>query len=300
MQEAKSRLHDFYRIYDEPFYDSSGIPTSLVTEIAKQSGMKVVLSCEGGDELFGGYPSYQQYHKLGTKILGTPGVALNALRYILRSIDMRKLPIAFVNKLVRLKSLMDSKNWVEFYMRAIATQSNRSLDFGVFENPIASQSTLHPIEQFMLWDLKHLIPNDFLMKVDRATMHQGVESREPFLDHRLVEFALQLPLKYKIQNGDSKYLLKKVVERYIPKSYFERKKMGFSIPLFSWFKKDMDDLFREKLKRDRFSKAWPQIDYSFVDRNLKIYRHNKARNKDVNLIVMWKLLNLMLWHEEYG
>lgn len=303
VHEAKGRLGDFYKIYDEPFHDSSGIPTSLISEIAKNHGMKVVLSSEGGDELFAGYPSYEVLHKLGESILAYPRVLRTLASQFLDLINEQKAPILLSNKIARLRHLLKSDEWVDFYVRAITTPlsnwENYKLQTRSFLSEKARHSTLHPIEKFMLWDLKYLLPNDFLVKVDRATMYHGVESREPFLDHRLVEFSLRLPIQFKIRNHKSKYLLKKVLERYIPHSYFERPKMGFSIPLFNWFKSDLDKLFHEKLKHEHFASAWPQIDYSFVRHNLNIYESNKTVNKEVNLLMMWKLLSLMQWHEVY-
>ena len=147
--------------------------------------------------------------------------------------------------------------------------------------------------------MEHLLPNDFLLKVDRATMFHGIEGREPFLDYRLIEFALKLPFDLKIRNGGTKYLLRKVLERYVPSNYFERPKMGFSIPLFKWFKDDMDSLFTEKLNREYFSTTWPQIDYKWVEMEIDKYTRGKSANKEMNMSMMWRFLGLMLWHEEY-
>ena len=95
------------------------------------------------------------------------------------------------------------------------------------------EKLLNPIDAMMAWDLKYYLPDDLLVKVDRATMFHSVECREPFLDHRLIEFALRLPTAFKIKEEEGKYLLRKLLGRYVPKEYHDRKKQGFSIPIFA-------------------------------------------------------------------
>ncbi|MFN3839755.1 MAG: asparagine synthase (glutamine-hydrolyzing) [Cyclobacteriaceae bacterium] len=307
VNEAKERLGSFYKIYDEPFYDSSGIPTSLVSELAREKGMKVVLSSEGGDELFGGYTSYQKYYKYGKRVFSLPPVARKFCSRSLIDFDyMFEFP-RFGNKLNKAGQLFNSTNWLDFYKTCVSTLDVKRperyiknpatyTDWAVLTDKTV-QAPLHPMEMFMLWDLKYLLPDDFLVKIDRATMHHSLESREPFLDHRLVEFCLRLPLQYKIRNGQTKYLLRKVLERYIDAKYFNRPKMGFSIPLFNWFKKDMDNLFHVYLEPQRFSIAWPQINYAWLQRQMSIYFKSKTDDKELNMVIMWKLLGLMLWRE---
>jgi asparagine synthase (glutamine-hydrolysing) len=307
IHEAQNRFDQFYKIYDEPFYDSSGIPTSLVSELAASHGMKVVLSSEGGDELFGGYPSYQQYYKNGRLILGMPHALRKWAGGFLHLVNNTLSIPAAGNKLLKLSNLLEQKDWLAYYLTSITTFDRRRTDRYITgikpqeNHPIihglAISKNLHPIELFMLWDIKYLIPDDFLVKVDRATMHHSIENREPFLDHKLVQFCLRLPLHYKIRNGQTKYLLRKVLARYIPPAYLERPKMGFSIPLFNWFKKDLDKLFNIYLERSSFTRAWPQINYDWVKQQLAIYNHSKKIHRELNMVVLWKLLGLMMWHE---
>ncbi|MBL7843762.1 MAG: asparagine synthase (glutamine-hydrolyzing) [Cyclobacteriaceae bacterium] len=308
INEAKERLNDFYKIYDEPFYDSSGIPTSLVSELAREKGMKVVLSSEGGDELFGGYMSYQRYYKYGKRIFNLPEFVRSIGSQTLIGLDALLGVSPLGNKLNKAGQIMRENTWLEFYKTCISTLDVSRINQYLSENATYNntgiladetlKSSLHPIEIFMLWDLKYLLPDDFLVKIDRATMFHSLESREPFLDHRLVEFCLRLPLDYKIRNGQTKYLLRKVLERYIPSEYFNRPKMGFSIPLFNWFKSDLDNLFQTKLSAHQFSKAWPMIDYNWVDKQLKIYSRSRTGDKELNMVIMWKFLGLMLWRDK--
>lgn len=308
LDEAKQRLYEFYKIYDEPFYDSSGIPTSLVTQIARENNMKVVLSSEGGDELFAGYPSYMRFFNIGSKTLFYPKALRKIAGNIGEMLDGDFTGRRWGNKWAKLSQVIKSNDWMEFYLRCISTVTEATAKKNIegyrpsLETDIPRHvidSIAHPVDLFMLWDIKHLIPNDYLVKTDRATMHHGVEGREPFLDHRLIEFALRVPLQYKVKDGNAKYLLKKVLQRYIPEKYFNRPKMGFSVPLFSWFKKDMDRLFDAKLAHATFSQAWPQINHQWIEKQLRIYRHSKSVDREMNLVMMWKFLGLMLWHEEY-
>ncbi|MCK6616510.1 MAG: asparagine synthase (glutamine-hydrolyzing) [Cyclobacteriaceae bacterium] len=307
VKEAKERLGSFYKIYDEPFYDSSGIPTSLVSELAREKGMKVVLSSEGGDELFGGYTSYQRYYNYGKRVLSVPLFARRLSSHLLVGLDNLLNVSALGNKLNKAGQLLQNTNWQNFYKTCVSTldvsRQERYIKNASVYRDLATladkttKSTLHPIELFMLWDLKYLLPDDFLLKIDRATMHHSLESREPFLDHRLVEFCLRLPLHYKIRNGQTKYLLRKVIERHLAPEYFNRPKMGFSIPLFNWFKKDMDYLFQTYLSEEKFTHAWPMIDYAWVQRQMEIYFRSKSVNQELNMVIMWKFLGLMLWRE---
>ncbi len=306
LREAKEELNAFYNIYDEPFYDSSGIPTALVTKVAKENNMKVVLSSEGGDELFGGYPSYQRAEKIGNSVFSLPKPLRKMGGTIFQTVG-NSLPVGQLgNKFSKLGQLLKSGTWLDFYSNSVSSAPQQTVLDSVtgsipFHFDISPEivEKIHPIELFMLWDLKYLMPNDYLMKIDRATMHYGVEAREPFLDHRLVQFALQLPLEYKLREGHTKYLLKKVLERYIPSKFFERPKMGFSIPLFSWFKTDLHTLFDTRLQPHEFKNQWPQIDYSWVRHELELFNHSRKINKEINLITLWKFLNLMLWTDKY-
>jgi asparagine synthase (glutamine-hydrolysing) len=303
LKAAKKRLDEFYSIYDEPFYDSSGIPTSLVAELTKEHGIKVVLSSEGGDELFAGYPAYQSYYALGRKMMPWPQALRKGLTKFIPALPF----VGVRNKIEKLKQLVSSSDWIDFYMHSISSITDKTLKrnfldkFETVEKKYVSDETLnaglHPMELFMLWDLKYVLPNDYLVKIDRATMHHGVESREPFLDHRLIEFCLQLPLQMKLRNGETKYLLRKVLSRHIPSSYFDRPKMGFNIPLFSWFKQEFDQAFLQRLTSNNFHRAWPQLNPQLVKNELQVYRHGSTLNKEINIVTMWKLLNLELWRD---
>ncbi len=110
------------------------------------------------------------------------------------------------------------------------------------------------MQGMMLWDYHRYMVDDILTKVDRATMSVSIEGREPLLDHKIAEFMAQVPFEYKYKNGESKYLLRKVLERYIPKSMIDRPKKGFGIPMFEWFRGDLNVLFEEHFRKENIEK----------------------------------------------
>lgn len=298
--EAEERLSSFYKIYDEPFFDSSGVPTSLVAELAHKNGMKVVLSSEGGDELFAGYPSYKSTASRAKSLLNLPSSIRSASSALLNQVG--KLSTYHKrNQIGRASRLLKAKTLSDFYIENTATLDNQiGLQYSINSSfELGSHKMDEPEELFMLWDLLYLMPNDFLVKIDRATMYHGVESREPFLDHRLIEYCLRIPYHMKYKDGQPKYLLRKILARHLPSSFFDRPKMGFSIPLFTWFKQDLDKMLFHLLNRATFTENWPSIDYRLVKRELEDYNRCKLHGKEKNMLLLWKFLNLMLWKRAY-
>jgi len=309
MREAKVRLDDFYNIYDEPFSDASGIPTSLVSELAKSKGMKVVLSSDGGDELFGGYPRYKQLEKIGRNLVNVPIGLKNLAHSTLLPLANISSELAygnFGNRISKILENIGTDDWQAFYEANIVAISKSQMDKYTFRNsnnlPLfhADIKNIHPIKQFMLWDLKYYLPDDLLVKIDRATMYHGLEGREPFLDHRLVEFALRTPVKLLMKDGIEKYLLKKILTRHLPNKLFDRPKQGFSIPMFEWFKKDFDNMIISKLNINSFGKYQQIINYEYIKKEMKLYMHSKSVNKEYNITMIWRLLSFALWGEKWN
>lgn len=308
LDEAKTILDNFYSIYDEPFADTSGIPTSCVTQLAKANGMKVVLSADGGDEIFGGYTHYQRATKLHRNVFAFPdavrSVWTKGSRAILPRIIRDKI-VAFntEHKMYALEELLAVQNTTELFQAMIANQSIDEIEHltGRKEpKPYLPEafSDHDPVQQMMIWDLKYFLTDDLLVKVDRATMYHGIECREPMLDHRLVELAMQIPVGLKIKDGKGKYLERKLLKRYVPEEYFERKKQGFSIPIFSWFAKDLDKMFESRLQEDNLRRIGI-LDPSEVKKEYKKYQSYKASGKPYNIEKMWRILSFVLWWEKY-
>jgi asparagine synthase (glutamine-hydrolysing) len=148
------------------------------------------------------------------------------------------------------------------------------------------------------WDLENYMADDLLVKVDRATMFNQIECREPLLDHRLTEFAFKLPPSIHQQNQSTKYLLRKILGNYLPHQLFDRKKQGFSIPVFQWFKDELDQLFDQYLSKNEIEKTG-LLHYSEVEREWKKYRYYKKIGKEYNIEKMWRLLSFMMWYKKY-
>src|SRR5690606_23589378 len=141
--------------------------------------------------------------------------------------------------------LAKTKGLVDFYHAFLANQSQPEIH-KLLKNSVAGKkypTMTDGITNFMLHDLKYYLPADLLVKADRATMYNSIEGRQPFLDHRLISLAMQMPFDLKYSNGSTKWILKEILSDYVPRSYFERPKKGFSIPIFKWFSEELDKLF---------------------------------------------------------
>jgi asparagine synthase (glutamine-hydrolysing) len=308
LQEAKGILDRFYSIYDEPFADTSGIPTACVTELAKSNGMKVVLSADGGDEIFGGYDHYDRAMTLYRKLFAFPDAVRTMWVKGSRAVLPRKIRdkiIAFnaEHKMYALEELLGVQNANELFQAMIANQSIDEIEHltGHREfNPYLQNgfSDHDPKQQMMIWDLNNFLPDDLLVKVDRATMYHGIECREPMLDHRLVELAMKIPLGLKTKDGKGKYIERKLLSRYVPDSFFDRKKQGFSIPIFSWFAEDLDRMFETHLSEENLASIG-LLDPTEVKKEYKKYRLYKDKGKPYNIEKMWRILSFALWWKKY-
>jgi len=285
VDEAREILNFFSKIYDEPFGDSSGIPTFLVSRLAKENGVKVVLSADGGDEIFCGYRRYNEIAK----------------RYnILNKLPFKKIFSYFLilndYKIKHLKLLLRASSFEEFYN--LMVKSAKSFDIkellGCDKNYLINWfkigEKLDLMQDMMLWDFYRYLPDDILVKVDRATMANSIEGREPMLDHRIIEFMTQVPFEYKYKNGENKYLLKKVLERYLPKKLIYRPKQGFGIPVYEWFSKDLLNLFERYFKEDD----------EFINMKYARFLLNRVKQKKVvNINTLWFILEYKMWKKEY-
>jgi asparagine synthase (glutamine-hydrolysing) len=246
-------------VYDEPFADSSQIPTYLVSKLAS-TDVRVVLSGDAGDELFGGYNRYFWVQRIWNKISWLPkplrilfSHAITTISpihwdHILRLLDLflsnRHKSELFGDKLhklaVRLKTVDDLN---DLYLSLVSEWGSPSdVVIGAHESPtilnkIMNTTSLGEIEhRMMYWDSMSYLTDDILCKVDRASMANSLETRIPFLDHRVAELAWSLPLEMKIKGGEGKRILRQVLYKYVPKELIERPKAGFSVPVSEWLR----------------------------------------------------------------
>lgn len=250
-------------LYCEPFADSSQIPTFLVSQLARQH-VNVSLSGDAGDELFGGYNRYVLGQRLWGKLSRLPvGMRQSFSRLITRVSPqawnrllgpVRSLMPASLSqenigdKLHKGAEVMAANTPAELYRLLVSHWAQPSeLILGGIEPPtVLTDPSLQPrtdnfIHQMMALDLLTYLPDDILCKVDRAAMGVSLETRVPFLDHRVVEFAWRLPLSYKLRDDVGKWPLRQVLYKYVPKELIERPKMGFGVPIDSWLRGPLRD-----------------------------------------------------------
>lgn len=264
-EQARAVIPQLPSLYSEPFADSSQIPTYLVSQLARQH-VTVSLSGDGGDELFCGYTRYRMTAGLWGRISRFPrGLRLLAAQGI-RGVSPTTwdklsylLPVSRVgDKLHKGADLLGCRSVAELYRGLISHWKDPGAVVIGAEEPSAQfpllegeGRNLNDVERMMMLDMLGYLPDDILVKVDRAAMGCSLETRVPLLDHRVVEFAWSLPLDYKLRNGVSKWPLRQVLYRYVPRELIERPKMGFGIPIDSWLRGPLRDWAESLLSEAR-------------------------------------------------
>jgi asparagine synthase (glutamine-hydrolysing) len=283
---------------DEPFGDSSAIPTYMVSKLASAS-VTVVLSGDGGDELFGGYDRYVVEQKerridrvpsAARKMMGVVGDLMrdgargkNFLRHIAHDGDERYLD---ANVLFRRADR-------ERVFQPDAFRQVHPHDPHAMALQFLQQANGHWLSRLQYLDIKQYLPNDILTKVDRMSMAHSIEAREPLLDHKLVEFAATIPPELKLKGQTTKYIFKKAMEGILPPDILHRPKRGFAVPLGRWFRGKLNtfvrDLLLSKTSRDRGI-----LDPACVERVLRL--NDQGRNMDLQL---WTMISFELWCRKF-
>ena len=298
-------------LYDEPFGDSSAIPTYLVSKLAKQH-VKVSLSADGGDEQFGGYLYYYSTYWRWEKFSKIPlkGLLISLLERVGVENIFQILP--FLNRKTHLRdkvkkflTLLKEEDYIDQYDITVKIFLNQDLEKLFKQKPSKEVSNLsklerdlveklHPIQAFMYYDLKNYLPDDILVKVDRATMGVALEGRDPLLDHKILEWSSQLPLEFKYKNGKTKYILRKILYKYLPQELVDRRKQGFGVPIQEWFKNELKDLYGEYLSEETVKRVGV-FDEKEVKKLLKGYWENRG----VNHKKVWLLFIFHQWAEKW-
>ena len=286
-------------IFDEPFGDSSALPTYMVSQMASNH-VKVALSADGGDELFGGYLRYKLLHRFWN-VEKVPG-----LKYCFRQLS--RFNFNYLNKIhpifsqyqhrsIILKNLMEHAGFKQGQIECLGKTSN--FNHLIDNNGISSTSDLFNSVNFdrvdaaLIWDTIHYFTDDILVKVDRASMANSLEAREPLLDHKLIEWALNLPFEFKYRNGGLKYLLKKLLFSFIPQDLVDRPKAGFSIPLNNWLQSDLNyltDLISDK--------EIAKMDLLNIKQVQELRDAFKA-GENKNILGIWYLIIFSMWHKQW-
>lgn len=293
------------RVFDEPFADSSAIPTYYVSQLSRKF-VTVILNGDGGDELLAGYPRYH----LSPLDRATHGWCPNSMQQRITHI-VRRLPVAgallakLESRLERLSQPFshtylgricffgpEEKNelYTTEFRRSVSGDDSLDLLCGWFEQVAASSL----LDRLLGVDTMSYLPDDLLVKVDRATMAHGLEARSPFLDHQLLEFCAALPTKYKARGGVSKYLLKAVMKDRLPSSVLQRPKMGFGVPIDQWFRGSCRTIVEDILLSSRCLQRGyfkPELIRRMVEEQRQGRTSYGSR--------VYALLMLELWHREY-
>jgi asparagine synthase (glutamine-hydrolysing) len=299
-------------IYDEPFADSSQIPMIAVSKLARQT-VKVALSGDAGDELFSGYNRYVFATLYARPMLNTPFLLRNIAMNFLKSIPIEiidnlasylrrdQIPVALSDKFQKILRSLPAKNFSEIYASLVAlpnqqdylsSQLHREI-LGKYQN-ISNLNIFSEVEIMMLLDSITYLPDDILVKVDRAAMSVGLETRVPFLDHRIIDFAWRLPMSYKMQiNGkktQTKWILRELLKNRLPPNLINPKKMGFALPLSAWLRGPLREWASDTLFADSMSDC--DILNSINIKKLFLDHMDGSRNNQDQL---WALLMFKGW-----
>ncbi|ETR72925.1 MAG: Asparagine synthase (glutamine-hydrolyzing) [Candidatus Magnetoglobus multicellularis str. Araruama] len=291
-------------IYDEPFGDSSAIPTILVSEKARQN-VTVALSADAGDELFAGYSKYQTAIKIWKTINQLTPTQKKLIDHCLRYIPFQTLQRLFSaynleTRAQKIKQMLRSSHIVDFMnitSQLITDQDRQSMMLKetillptAFDNKQSDIYQTDLINLMLATDYQTYLPDDILVKVDRATMSVGLEGREPLLDHHILEFVARLPGHFKYSEEGPKHLLKTLVYQYCPKSFLNRPKKGFSVPLEGWFRNELKFYFLHYLDPSRLKKQG-----LFNDKFVVRLRDRYLKGHPENVQKLWQLLMFQMW-----
>jgi asparagine synthase (glutamine-hydrolysing) len=298
--DAISMLPKLVWHFDEPFGDSSALPTFYVSQMARK-GVTVVLSGDGGDEIFAGYNHYNWYKgfKGYTKVpsifrkglIGPLGHVLpihakakNLLIGIGQAEKIGEYNFAEIFPLIK-------ENIFSPWLKSQIAQYADPLESRLYWNNAPKEPL---ISRMQYLDTKVYLPEDILMKVDRMSMANGLETRAPLLDYRLVEFAATIPPEMQTRDGKGKYLFRKAVSRFLPKEVLEKKKQGFAIPRQQWFKGELKAFAKELLTSERFRSRG----YFQADTVEKMLAGHSEGTRDYSHWI-WCLINFEIWHRTF-
>lgn len=309
-EEVREVLPLLSTIYDEPFGDSSSIPTYLVSKLARAS-VKVALSGDGGDELFGGYSKYR-FAKHAKTLLGIPYsirrmmnkasflLNPNMIGWLSQRIGLNSYT-QIGGKYMKFQETLLAQNLEDFFEKSSSYLSdiNRKKFTGDFGLHLQSENVSNRgelISFFGLNDMLAYLPGDILTKVDRASMYVALESREPFLDPELLAFSFTIPDSLKIsKDGESKYLLKKILSKYISPDLINRPKQGFTVPITSWLNGILKENIVSMSEDTVFFNTF-QLDEQFFKEVLRSFYNGEYR---YNPHFIWFVYTLYNWYKKW-
>ncbi len=307
-KDALEIIPKLCEMYDEPFGDSSAIPTTLVSQLARKD-VTVSLSADGGDEIFAGYGKYTKAIAYYEKFSSIPKPIKSTLSWTLDAVNVSKLPFVkdignIETKIEKIKNLLKAENPVSVMrylsqpytseeVKSLLVENIKEVHTN-FQNFTEIESGNDAINKMLAIDYQTYMQDDILTKVDRATMSVSLEGREPLLDYRIIEFAAQLPSNVKYKNGDKKWILKQITHKYLPKEMMDRPKMGFAVPITEWFKDELREYFMNYLSEDRLKKEG-----IFNAKEVVKQRDMYLAGDKENVQRLWFILMFEMWYERW-
>jgi asparagine synthase (glutamine-hydrolysing) len=279
----------FVEVYDEPFADSSALPSLLLNSITKQY-VTVALSGDGGDESFLGYNHFDSVAKF---------IKFKKIPKAIRFFALKMFSFKYIeNKLPQIKRILQVKT-IDDFIEAIfigydSLQKKRNNGW-LSKYDSYRRLSSNPIQKAADLNIKLWLENDSNVKVDRASMAFSVELRSPFLDYRIIEFARTLPVSYRFEKGKRKKILRDILKEYIPEQVFNQPKKGFAIPLGSWIQNELKSEFISNLSDD-FLNTVPNLNVCKFKRQLT----DHLEGKNDHSFSIWKIYVLSKWYQEFG
>lgn len=287
-EDVLKMLSTFVKVYDEPFADSSALPSLLLNSITKQYAT-VALSGDGGDESFLGYVNFDLMHKFEKA-----SIIPFSIRKILSVLPWYKI---FKGRPETIKSILKSKDTDEFSWKIFTgydtLQKDKKYSWYKYYQGYKKWAK-NPKQRLADLNIKLWLENDSNVKVDRASMAYSVEVRSPFLDYRVVEFARTLPVEYRYDNGLKKKIIRDILSEYIPEEVFNQPKRGFAVPISDWLKSELKQDVLDKLNDDFLQKI-PNLDLEKFQLKMEQYFEGKFNYSPV----VWRLYVLSLWYNEF-
>jgi asparagine synthase (glutamine-hydrolysing) len=319
-ESAMSVLQDIAKIYDEPFADASQVPTLLVSRLAR-SHVTVALSGDGGDEVFGGYNRHVYANGIWNVTRHLPGSLVRLMGDVLtlarpeawdalHAHMSSKAPLAWVipdlrvpgQKAHKLGRALQERSLARLYVSLCSQwQEPEQLVPGASAADVAAaafveiENRLGPIEAMMLRDLQTYLPDDILTKVDRASMSTSLEARVPILDHRVVELAWSFPTRWKVHGRTGKWILRRLLSRYVPPRMFERPKSGFGLPIGEWLRGPLRPWAESMLSEEALRRC-EYLDPRPIRRAWELHLTGRQNLSGA----LWAILSLQAWGRQRG
>ena len=303
--EAQRVIPDLAKVFDEPFGDSSAIPTMLVSRMAREH-VKVALSADAGDELFCGYDAYSLLHRRMKYVSRIPKTLRSTIRRIgefaAHAIPDSQVELSHrANGFTRALSRSDadtgrklhsySLRLPEYFGRGVLGEQGVTV---LSASAVDSWGESNGVEAAMASDYASYLKDDILVKVDRASMSVGLEAREPLVDHLILEFVARLPFSFKYDGTTQKKILKDIVHKHVPKELLSRPKMGFSLPIYSWLRGDLSYLLDELCSVAALSQPG-FLNAKFLATQVDKFRENRLHYSPL----IWRLVMFQAWHKEW-